>query len=97
MSNNFYISDFIRKLMDNVYAVSPEANNIFIVNGRGERISLASELGSALSDFKSWSSFSPDPYIGVVLRAKSAILKARAMLDYNNPYRKNILVLKFQA
>ena len=78
MSDNFYVSDFKRKLMDGVYAVSQEANNIFITNGKGERISLASELASALSEYEYWHSFSPNPYIGVVLRAKSAILTARS-------------------
>jgi hypothetical protein len=78
MSDNFYVSDFIRKLMDDVYAVSPEAKNIFLVNGKGERISLAIELGSALGEYEYWHSFSPDPYIGVVLRAKTAILTARS-------------------
>lgn len=76
MSNSFYVSDFIQKLMDRVYLVSTEANNIYIPNGRGERISLASELASALSEFEFWQSFSPDPPIGIVLRSKKAILTA---------------------
>jgi hypothetical protein len=78
MSDNFYVSDFIRKLMDDVYVISPEAKNIFILSGKGERISLASELGSALGEYEYWRSFSPDPYIGIVLRAKTPILTARS-------------------